>query len=266
MINPVLHYCVKEEKYDYLLIINSAYKILIEENEMYMDWFLFENSVGMNILDLAAQRANKDIIKYIYSIIKNQRGLNLFMNRNNVFHYAAKRNECFPIVSFLIKIFFYEKYQGDNLINETNQYGITPLHYACYFGNRRAIDLLLDLKADLNKRDNDGNTPLHYAVNSNCQRTIKKLIIRGASKKIKNNDGKTPYDLARDTNHTAVADLLDIKSLYKKYICMENELTQFKKTRNDRLLYFVIIFVLVFKSIYIIKYSTNEDKPLYCTC
>jgi ankyrin repeat protein len=128
------------------------------------------------------------------------------------------------------------------------------------------IDLLLDLKADINKIDNDGNSPLHYAVNSNCQRTIKKLLIRGANKKIKNLEGKTAYDLAKDTNHSGVAGLLEIKSFYKKYICMENELTEFKKTRNDRLLYSVIIFVLVSKVIYIIKFSNTNINKLYCSC
>ncbi len=98
----MLHYCVKEEKYDYLVVINQAYRNIVSQHEEYIQWFLFENGVGMNIMDLAAQRSNKDIIKYIYSVIKNERGLNLFVNRNNVFHYAAKRNECFPIVILII--------------------------------------------------------------------------------------------------------------------------------------------------------------------
>lgn len=90
-----------------------------------------------------------------------------------------------------MQIFYYEKLKNEitseNILNLKNLYGVTPLHYACYFGNRRAIDLLLDLGADINSKDDEGNTCLHFAINSGCIKTIKKLILRGVDKSIKRN-------------------------------------------------------------------------------
>ena len=165
----------------------------------------------------------------------------------------------------LKKIFFWEKFQplySEKLINLSNQYGVTPLHYACYFANRRVVDLILDLDGDINIKDNDGNTSLHYAVNSNCQRTVKKLLIRGADKNIRNNEGKTPYDISVETNHLNIANLVEIKNFFKKYICMENELTEFKKTRNDRILLTTMVIIFTIKLIYTVKFITSEN--MYC--
>jgi hypothetical protein len=146
-----------------------------------------------------------------------------------------------------------------NILNLTNQFGVTPLHYACYFGSRRVIDLLLDYKAEVNIKDNDGNTPLHYAINSGCHRTIKKLLIRGARKDIKNLEDKTAYNLAIDTNQPELAKLVETKGFIKKYICMETEITEFKPARNDILLFVILLFTVTFKLIYIIRLYTIRN-------
>jgi hypothetical protein len=101
-INVVIHYFVKEEKLEYLKAVVEAYYILIEDKEIFFEWFTRENSNHMTGFEIAAQRSNKDIIKYIYEIIKKTDVGKLKLNekRNNLFHYAAKRNECFPIVKF----------------------------------------------------------------------------------------------------------------------------------------------------------------------
>jgi hypothetical protein len=54
----------------------------------------------MTVLDISAQRGNKEIIKYLYSKVKDvdKSFLRLTDRKNNLFHYAAKRNECYPIV------------------------------------------------------------------------------------------------------------------------------------------------------------------------
>lgn len=82
----------------------DAYKYLIDENDRFFDWFLMENSQNMTVLDLASQRSNKEIIKYLYEVIKkaDKNQLKFAERRNNLFHYAAKRNECFPIVRIII--------------------------------------------------------------------------------------------------------------------------------------------------------------------
>lgn len=153
----------------------------------------------------------------------------------------------------------------------TNQYGITPLHYSCYFGNKQSIDLLLDLDANINKQDTEGNTPLHFAINSGDIRTVKKLLIRGADKSIKRNDGMTPYDLAIESNQIEASLVLKKLNFIRKYIFMQSELEPFKKSRNDLFLLVTFLAILTFKLIYILKgeriYNSNlNNVNLYVSC
>jgi ankyrin repeat protein len=45
-------------------------------------------------------------------------------------------------------------------VNAKDEYGWTPLHWACYNGKVAIISFLLDKKADVNAEDNYGDTPL----------------------------------------------------------------------------------------------------------
>ncbi len=134
-----------------------------------------------------------------------------------------------------------------------NQFGISPLHYACYFDSRKAIDLLLDLGANINARDQEGGCPLHYAINNGSIKTIKKLLLRGADKSIKRNDGKTPLDLAVESNQVLVIKILESKSCLRKYICMDSEIEAFRPSRNDLFLIIGSLVFMAFKFIYILK-------------
>lgn len=140
-----------------------------------------------------------------------------------------------------------------SILDITNQYGATPLHYACYFGNRRVIDFLLDLGANINSLDQENNSCLHYAVNSGCTKTVKKMLLRGANKNLKNNEGKTAYDLANDMNNLEIAKILEKKNLIRKFICMESELLEFESSRNDLALFITLLLIIIFKLIYIFK-------------
>ena len=84
--------------------IVEAYYILIEDREKFYDWFTLENSEGITPLDLAAQYSNREIIKFLYDIIKktNESRLKLVEKRSNFFHYAAKANQCYPIVNIFL--------------------------------------------------------------------------------------------------------------------------------------------------------------------
>jgi hypothetical protein len=96
----VVHYCVREEKVEFLKAIVESYLILVPNPAKFFEWFTLENNQNMNAFDIAAQRPNKDIIKFLYDIIKktDESKLRLTERRNNLFHNAAKRNECYPIV------------------------------------------------------------------------------------------------------------------------------------------------------------------------
>ncbi len=140
-----------------------------------------------------------------------------------------------------------------SILDIPNQLGITPLHYACYFGSRKVIDFLLDLGANINSTDQENNTSLHYAINSGCTKTVKKMLIRGANKNIKNIEGKTPYDVAKQMNNQEMANILKNKNFFQKFFCMESEITAFEESRNDLHLFLITLLMIIFKLCYICK-------------
>ncbi len=95
---------MKKENLDYLKIIVEAYFILVENKDSFFNWITSENSELMTPIDISCQLPNKETIKYLFDVIKktSEKKLKLAEKRNNLFHYAAKSNECFPIVTSII--------------------------------------------------------------------------------------------------------------------------------------------------------------------
>merc|ERR1712110_1238667 len=48
-------------------------------------------------------------------------------------------------------------------VNAKNEYGETPLHWACQHGNTNIVTFLLAHGAQVDCQDGDGNPPLHWA-------------------------------------------------------------------------------------------------------
>lgn len=51
-----------------------------------------------------------------------------------------------------------------NLLNEKDDYGCTPLHYASKEGYLVALDDLIELGATVNPKNKDKQSPLHFAA------------------------------------------------------------------------------------------------------
>lgn len=51
-------------------------------------------------------------------------------------------------------------------MNEPNAYGNTPLHVACYNGQDVVVNELIDCGAIVNQKNEKGFTPLHFAAAS----------------------------------------------------------------------------------------------------
>ena len=255
------HLIIKTDKYERVEIVIESYINLLGINDTFFDWLLCENSSNQTSLDLCAQYGNKEVIKYMYSIISKttENKFRITENRKGIFHYAAMHNQCYPI------IYFHEKLQkffkNITIIDVPSELGITPLHCACIKGSKNAIDLLLDLGANINAVDNDGNNCLHYAVNSNNPTIVKKLLVRGADKTLRNNNDQLPLDLAKSNNFKTIADVLSAKNHIIQNPCSKNhEIAGLRSSHNNITLFVIILFMGLGKWIYLFRlYFCYED-------
>jgi len=88
----------------------------------------------------------------------------------------------------------------------------TPLMLAAGEGQLEAVETLLKLGADPNKRDSQGFTSLHYAAGSFWEERsdlVEIFINNGADSKLKDNKGRLPADIARLKNYENVSNYLD---------------------------------------------------------
>lgn len=67
--------------------------------------------------------------------------------------------------------------------------GMTPLHYAAYYGNASVFDYLLQKGANLNALDQRGLAPVWFTVSGQRPAMLRKLIASGADLSIKNPQG-----------------------------------------------------------------------------
>ncbi|KAK2716178.1 integrin-linked protein kinase homolog pat-4-like [Artemia franciscana] len=79
-------------------------------------------------------------------------------------------------------------------VNATNMGDDTPLHLATAHGHRDIVQFLLRNKADINFVNEHGNTPLHYACFWNYQSIAEDLVSLGALVNIANKYGEIPLD------------------------------------------------------------------------
>lgn len=85
--------------------------------------------------------------------------------------------------------------------------GMTPLQHASYKGNKEAVQLLLDLGADVNSSKHEFcYTALHFAALSGNADVCLQLLLSGANPNALNSVGRTPAQMgAFVANHKAVS-------------------------------------------------------------
>ena len=257
------HLIIKLDKYERVDIIIESYINLLGITDAFFNWLLCENNENETSLDLCAKNGNREIIKYMYGIISKttENKFRITENRKGIFHYSAMYNQCYPI------IFFHEKLQKFfkkiTIIDVPSELGITPLHYACFKNSKNAVDLLLDLGANINAVDSEGNNCLHYAVNANNPTLLKKLLVRGADKNIPNKKGELPIDLARVNNFGKIVDILSAKNSFIQNPCSENhEITGLRSSHNNITLFVIILSMGLGKWIYLSRLYYVYEKNI----
>lgn len=82
-------------------------------------------------------------------------------------------------------------------LEEKDNMGRTPLHWAAFSGNIEAIKTLMSLGANIEARDLAEETPLHRAAGWANLETVKTLYQFGADTEARDHDGHRPLDSAR---------------------------------------------------------------------
>ena len=93
-------------------------------------------------------------------------------------------------------------------VNEPDEQGYSPLHYAILNRSDSAAGSLLAAGANLNRETPAGDTPLHLAVAQGDIVLAEKLLAAGAHVNVLNKDGVSPLHLAVESNSPLVRPLL----------------------------------------------------------
>ena len=64
-------------------------------------------------------------------------------------------------------------------VNDKDDYGVTPLHYAAHTGSGDLVELLIAHTADVNTKDNEGRIPLDCAKDSGHNEIVELLCKHG---------------------------------------------------------------------------------------
>lgn len=80
-------------------------------------------------------------------------------------------------------------------VDETDEGGRTPLHFAVAYGHAAVARELLSSGASVDAKEQQGNTPLHYACGYGRAELVNLLVGAGADASAENGEGKTPLEL-----------------------------------------------------------------------
>ena len=94
-------------------------------------------------------------------------------------------------------------------LNERNEHGRTPLHFACKFGHPEIVHMLLSREADVNAKDKEENTPLHFAAGWGSTTLIELLLCNSANPLLRNKNGRTAVQVAARLGRNENVSLLD---------------------------------------------------------
>lgn len=83
-------------------------------------------------------------------------------------------------------------------INEITTSGLTALNQCVLDGNLESAKKLVELGADVNKKDRFGWTALHYAASEGYEEICRFLLRNGANVRAEDKEGKFPVEVTDD--------------------------------------------------------------------
>lgn len=88
-------------------------------------------------------------------------------------------------------------FEGVKDINQRSNFGDTPLHVVCHWGNLAAVKILVEAGAEINSIGEAGQSPLFSAVMSNSAELVEFLLESGADPSIIDNEGQNTLEFAK---------------------------------------------------------------------
>jgi len=189
-------------------------------------------------LHLAAYNARPRVIRLLV-----QKGTDIKKKSKygmNVIHFAAKNNQPWLIA------YFREEHGFD--LDERDEDGNTPFHWACHFGSVNAAEFLLKwTPSSLNAKNKLGLSPLHLAVESVLRsdsiRLIRVLLFAGADRNQVDSRGQKPIDIVRDVkeNRPIITELENALIESNDCQCLMLKIPLKKLKPNSRLVFTFIL-------------------------
>ncbi|KAF9112140.1 hypothetical protein BGX27_003911 [Mortierella sp. AM989] len=147
-----------------------------------------EPTSGYTPLMMAARHGHVEIVEALIRLGHDRDEISRDPSKNNILMLAAEHGHQ--------AIFEIYATTFPRSVELCNKQGWTPLIAAARYGAVNMVEIVLQLGADLNHRDEEGSTALHHAAAFGHLQTISFLIEKGSSATIKNNGGWTAQDFA----------------------------------------------------------------------
>lgn len=151
---------------------------------------------GLTPLVYALNQDNREMVE---TLLKNGANPNV-EDKNNltIFHHAVKSNQT-DLLKTLVAFGADPNKPGK---------GMSPLHYAVFFGSPASVEALLEVGVDPNTLNKDNKTPLHLAASQGKKESAELLLCRGAKTDIIDIHNKSPMDYAKSRGFTSIAEML----------------------------------------------------------
>jgi len=116
-----------------------------------------------------------------------------------------------PEPSLALRSFLTAHGYSDSRLNETRDYGLSPLMRAAWRGETSLVNELIALGVDVNLRNSDGNTALWLACVANSETCVRALVAAGIDLDNRNDTGATTLMYcASSGKHAMLAILLEL--------------------------------------------------------
>ena len=103
-------------------------------------------------------------------------------------------------------------------LNDVDNRGSTPLHWACYSKSEFALSYILAMNPNLEIQDLEGLTPLHLAIKSvadlKSTRPVRALLLKGASRSAKTKKNSSCMDMIINSYTVVDPWTMMVKSIY----------------------------------------------------